>query len=1175
MYHHSLLQIVQRTRRLWNRRAAIELAGWLITAALLSLLIAGVFDYWFRLSDPGIRFLLSTALLIFLLVLAWGLMRRWRLSRWSDFQAASKIQDSFPHLGDRVASALEFLSQDEAEGPAGSLALRRAVVLDATASVEELPVAESARSIHLNKALSISVVLLLLGTALALWNPSSVKTALVRLALPWSDVEWPRYNSLEFINPPSIIARGEPFEVALVDLHGQLPEEVQIEYRYRLDGRRQTDTEVMQRVGDKMVARRNKVMREFEFRAIGGDHRSMPWKSVSVVDPPNLNSIELVAHPPEYSGLPPARLNGPARVLAGSSLSLEANSSVPLRGARLESPLSEPVPLELVTPSRVVLAPGRWVATLEQGRERLAEFQISLNGINGLVGLATPQRLRIVDDPAPQVAWGEPSQDLYVLATAVIPITVRAADNLAISAAELGISVQPVGRVSEVGEQEENSGSATPNEPIERVLPLFSLESPPQLDALPATGTLLDEREFRIDLSLGDYGVSAGSILSLEARATDFRPQSGRTSNLRRITIISMADLESRLAAQQTEILRRLEQALQDQRASRQDSLDAVGMSPADLAAERARLSQFGRARSGQQKVRNQLVAPRDGVLDLLTALRQEIVVNQLQRPELWSQLETIRDAITRLEKTPLPEAEQSLTDMRKQLEGLVGKNPPTKPSLVPASERLELAQQDIITTLEQLIEQLAAWSDAERFVRELATLESMERELAANTAAAAVRQAQARARQEELPQEDINRMAAQQTELTRRAEKLFEAMRQMTGASSLQSDFAKRLSDAVNQADQQQLTRQMAAAARDAERRQLGRAAESQQRAADTLAELLGLLRDTAPTDPGELAAELRKLQQQLADLRQELEESAAKSDESRQALADKMGQLARQLNRMTAAAASQSMQQASANAVPKEGASAEQKQQQVDQAQQQANRAQRELAERIAELEQQQQQRLLERLAIVLQELIPQQQEVIAATLRLQDAEQGETGGPEERQYKTIADDQTRIADQLSNAIADLAARAVFQLSLRGAEGDMRQASNSLDRKDAGHLTQQLELAALARLRHVLDILEEPPPAPEEPQENEGGEGSPGEQGPKRPPLIELAEAKMLRWLQVELNGRTRLYESDLADNSQAKADKREVSDRLAEEQSQLEALVREMMQRRTSPDEPQKNL
>jgi hypothetical protein len=172
-------------------------------------------------------------------------------------------------------------------------------------------------------------------------------------------------------------------------------------------------------------------------------------------------------------------------------------------------------------------------------------------------------------------------------------------------------------------------------------------------------------------------------------------------------------------------------------------------------------------------------------------------------------------------------------------------------------------------------------------------------------------------------------------------------------------------------------------------------------------------------------------------------------------------------------------------------------------------------------------------------------------------------------------VAAKQIDVADQLSSAIADLAARAVFQLSLRGAEGDMRQAATSLERADPGHLTQQLELAALARMRHVLDVLREPPPTPDEAPENEGGEGKQGEKGEKKPPIIELAEAKMLRWLQVELNGRTRLYEADLADNPEQKAAKLKGASRLAEEQRQLEQLVREMIQRRASPEPQLENL
>ncbi len=1165
MPQHPLQQLVLRIRRSWNRRLALELLAWGIAGGLLTVLLAGSADYSFRSVDRGLRVLLSAALLGGFGWLGWALFRRWRRRRWSEFRASLGLQEAFPQLGDRLASSLEFLRQDESENLAGSVAMRRAVVLETTAAMEQLPVERVGGNPRLANALAAALVMTLLAAGVALWRPQDTLTAIARLAAPWGGHEWPRRHSLEFVNPPRLIARGQPFEVAIVDTQGEIPADTRIEYRYLLDGRRRHDTDLPQRVGDTLVARRDKIMRDFEFRATGGDHHSMPWHPIEVVDPPSLDTLEIVVHPPTYSGLAPSPLGGLSRVLAGSSLSLEGDSPAPLRAARLVVDGDEELPLELTSPTQVRLPAGVWRASLPAGAERLVQVDVRLTGTNDLQGTAAPQRFRVIADAPPEVGWREPAADLLVLPTAVIPVTADARDDLAIAKGELRIHVsRPTASGEESSGEEPGRAESTP-----MIIPLYSLEAPPPLATLPATGVRLDERQFHTELRLADHELQPGNVVTISVVATDFRGGEGGGTNERRLTIISASELESRLASLRTEILRLLEQALAEQRTTRQQSSELVATPPADSAAERTRIDQFARARVQQQKIQTILAGPRDSVVQLTDALRQQTLVNQLDRPELLSQLDVIQQAIGTLVKNPLPVAEQLLTDMRKELEAVAGETPPANRSLAKSGQELETAQREIIETLERLVEQVAEWADADRFLRELARLETLERELAAATAAAAVRQAQAKAQRSELPQEELSRLATQQSEATRRVEKLLESMRQMSGDSSLESEFANRLADAVQQADRNQLTRSMADAARQAEQGQLGRAADAEQSAADQLAELLDLLKNDTPTDPEKLASELRKLQGELAQRQRDLEQSAEKSDRQRQDLADQLNRLARKLERMTASAASQSTQQAASQAAPQQGETEEQKEQQQQQAEQKLAEAQRQLAERLNELEQQRQQRLLERLAVVLEQLIPEQQQVLEETLRLQDSQNEPTAEADKNAFRDVAGKQIDLADQLSRAIADLAARAVFQLSLRGAEGDMRQAATSLGQEDPGHLTQQLELAALARMRHVLDVLREPPPTPDEPQENEGGEGNQGEQGEQQPPIIELAEAKMLRWLQVELNGRTRLYEADLADNPQQKAAKLEVARRLADEQQQLEQLVREMIERRSSPE------
>src|SRR5690606_35246093 len=120
--------------------------------------------------------------------------------------------------------------------------------------------------------------------------------------------------------------------------------------------------------------------------------------------------------------------------------------------------------------------------------------------------------------------------DLHVLPTAIVPVTATASDNLAIAKGELRIEV-----ARSVTNGDEDSGlepgSAAPRPAI---MPLYSLESPPPLATLPATGVRLDEREFHTELRLADLNLKPGDVASRTVIARDFRPGEGGGATQRR-----------------------------------------------------------------------------------------------------------------------------------------------------------------------------------------------------------------------------------------------------------------------------------------------------------------------------------------------------------------------------------------------------------------------------------------------------------------------------------------------------------------------------------------------------------------------------------------------------------------------------------------------------------------
>ena len=101
-------------------------------------MVFGLLDFLLRLYDRGARWMLSLLALGAAGFAAWKLLGpAWRY-RPALVQVAYRIERFFPQLDQRLSSALDFLSQDEADKTAGSPDLRRAVVAEAEALSENV-----------------------------------------------------------------------------------------------------------------------------------------------------------------------------------------------------------------------------------------------------------------------------------------------------------------------------------------------------------------------------------------------------------------------------------------------------------------------------------------------------------------------------------------------------------------------------------------------------------------------------------------------------------------------------------------------------------------------------------------------------------------------------------------------------------------------------------------------------------------------------------------------------------------------------------------------------------------------------------------------------------------------------------------------------------------------------
>src|SRR5262245_37643815 len=135
--HPLAEKIASLQHRLIVRRRLVS-ACWIGATVLAAALALGFADYLIRYSDRGLRIMATTALVS---AAAWACYRWWFVPnrrRLVPLAVAQRIEARFPQLGDALASAVEFLGQDEDARGAGSAQLRRHVITEAQTAVEGL-----------------------------------------------------------------------------------------------------------------------------------------------------------------------------------------------------------------------------------------------------------------------------------------------------------------------------------------------------------------------------------------------------------------------------------------------------------------------------------------------------------------------------------------------------------------------------------------------------------------------------------------------------------------------------------------------------------------------------------------------------------------------------------------------------------------------------------------------------------------------------------------------------------------------------------------------------------------------------------------------------------------------------------------------------------------------------
>jgi len=414
--------------------------------------------------------------------------------------------------------------------------------------------------------------------------------------------EWPRKTHLVILGAEDgrlTVPRGDDLEVRVVaDPDRVVPRRVRVDYRAPGEGGVGTDE--LPRVGDNEFPWTiENVQSAFEFRARGGDDVT-DWVRVDPVERPAVERLTLVAEPPSYTGLPPARLApaaGAYALLAGSRLEIAGRANKPLASATLLPPGKGAAPLTMA-----VDADGAFRCGVPPGRLASGAYAVALTDTGGLASKQPRRfRVRLVADRKPVVRLKLDGIGEMITPRAVLPLRCDLSDDYAVAEARL---VWCLAR--------EEEGSAPP-----QILRLDALEE--------ALGRKKIERLCRIEAA--SLGAKEGAILTLHLEAMDNDTRSGPKAALSgsyALKVVTRETLLSHLLRREQELRLEFERLFREQRRLLEDSKAmqaGLRLRPGDPIAPRDR-QRLTRNEKRQRLARSRCLAVASRFAEILAEVR-------------------------------------------------------------------------------------------------------------------------------------------------------------------------------------------------------------------------------------------------------------------------------------------------------------------------------------------------------------------------------------------------------------------------------------------------------------------------------------------------------------------------------------------------------------------------
>ena len=531
----SRLASLRATVRCWLIAYGV---GVVIAGGALALVVTVTLDWSLHLPAP-LRLTAGASFLVGGAVAAVYWVVRPLCARITPLAMALCVERRFPHLCDRISTAVAFLDRSDAEG---SAVMRERVVRNAETIMDRL---DMRRVVDRRRALGAVVVAvaagLLLVSILAA-DSGWLRFGVSRYLHPFGHIDWPHRVEIVPLTGDRTVAMGDALTARMRIVRGASAD---LRAVLTIDGGGGLVTRrVMHRTGDIYRCRIDNVTRPFRYWFQAGDDDTRGRAAgVRVVEPPRVTQVRAAVHPPSYAVLDDVRVVdptlGPIQAVAASLIDLTVRFNKPIGGG--DHRVADPVmviddttryPLA-IDPGDPTLLTGRLTATTDCA----VRFEVAdRHGFANRAGQS--YAVRIVPDRPPVVTVTRPIGTLELTAQSVLQVAFRIQDDWGVATAAV----------------ETATDAEHPTWTVHRVMARPSVARPQSArlarapDGVGYTATA--------DVRLADLDLSAGGVLIWRASATDNLPGGGQIGYgpPMHVRLIEAAELERRLRADLLEL---------------------------------------------------------------------------------------------------------------------------------------------------------------------------------------------------------------------------------------------------------------------------------------------------------------------------------------------------------------------------------------------------------------------------------------------------------------------------------------------------------------------------------------------------------------------------------------------------------------------------------------------